>query len=370
VACSLLSPSSSGFSFNGSGCEVDLSHVKAEKNKNLQICFEKLSSASKIIVEVKALFGVSSIRTVHIEYISGGIDEVAQIFYTAAGNVIQIGVGNRETEASCITRQVNVDLLKGLGYRARKTIKKVKAKLKSLVAVRFVGSGIVSSLNVANKRYETHFQNAAKWLKDAQSPDGRWPIEVEKELDGYNKLSSGWSSAMAQGHGISMMVRAAQVTGDDSYWAAASAALTPYKTSTSSGGVANQFMGQAVWFEEYPFPEGHFVLNGFMYALIGLYDLSSARDAPADLGNEARRLFQTGMTSLKTLLPLYDAGKGSFYDLTHFIKKRAPNLARWDYHTVHIQQLRLLNSFLHDEMLSEFATRWNGYLKGDYADHN
>ena len=45
-------------------------------------------------------------------------------------------------------------------------------------------------------------------------------------------------------------------------------------------------------------------------------------------------------------------------------------MARWDYHTVHIQQLRLLNSFLHDDQLSEFATRWAGYLKADYADHN
>ena len=39
------------------------------------------------------------------------------------------------------------------------------------------------------------------------------------------------------------------------------------------------------------------------------------------------------------MLPLYDNGKGSNYDLQHFIKRKAPNRARWDYHTVHIQQV-------------------------------
>ena len=127
---------------------------------------------------------------------------------------------------------------------------------------------------------------------------------------------------MAQGHGISMMVRAAQLTRDESYWKAASLALIPFKKTTAEGGVSNVLMEKYVWYEEYPFPEGHFVLNGFIYALIGLYDLSSARDAPTDLGNEARRLFQSGLASLKQILPLYDTGKGSIYDLTHIIKQK------------------------------------------------
>lgn len=43
----------------------------------------------------------------------------------------------------------------------------------------------------------------------------------------------------------------------------------------SAGGVRNELFGRA-WYEEYPTTPGSFVLNGFMYALIGLYDLSSA----------------------------------------------------------------------------------------------
>ena len=127
---------------------------------------------------------------------------------------------------------------------------------------------------------------------------------------------------MAQGHGISMMVRAAHVTGDESYWLAASQALLPFKKLTVDGGVKNKFMGIYDWYEEYPFHEGHFVLNGFIYSLIGLYDLSAAEDAPEDISKEATILFDNGITSLKALLPLYDAGKGSIYDLRHVVKKK------------------------------------------------
>ena len=47
-----------------------------------------------------------------------------------------------------------------------------------------------------------------------------------------------------------------------------------------------------VWFEEYPFEEGLFVLNGFMYVFIGLLDLSTAPGAPEETKNEAQALFK------------------------------------------------------------------------------
>lgn len=177
---------------------------------------------------------------------------------------------------------------------------------------------------------------------------------------------------MAQGQAISVMVRAAQTTGEVRFWHAAQKALAPFHCLTSEGGVRNMFHERYVWYEEYPFEEGLFVLNGFMYSLIGLYDLSSASSAPQDARDEAKELFDEGIVSLKALLPLYDNGKGSNYDLQHVIKQvRGPNRARWDYHTVHIQQLNLFKSvFRGDAIFAEFAARWTGYLNGHYSDHN
>ena len=104
---------------------------------------------------------------------------------------------------------------------------------------------------------------------------------------------------MAQGHGLSVMVRAAQVTGQTRFWEAAHLALGPFKKDTTEGGVRNRFLNKYVWYEEYPFTEGLYVLNGFMYSLIGLYDLLSAEGAPPNIKLEAKELFDQGLESLK-----------------------------------------------------------------------
>lgn len=41
----------------------------------------------------------------------------------------------------------------------------------------------------------------------------------------------------------------------------------------NSAGVVNRLFDKIVWYEEYPTTPGLFVLNGFIYSLIGLYDL-------------------------------------------------------------------------------------------------
>lgn len=78
-----------------------------------------------------------------------------------------------------------------------------------------------------------------------------------------------------------------------------------------------------------------FVLNGFIYSLIGLYDVVSLTsnglgEDERQAGGDARLLFDQGMTTLKRLLPLFDTGSGSVYDLRHFTLGLSPNIARWD----------------------------------------
>lgn len=128
------------------------------------------------------------------------------------------------------------------------------------------------------------------------------------------------------------------------------------------------FMNKHDWYEEYPTTPSSFVLNGFMYSLIGLYDLKET--AGEKLGKEARLLYERGMESLKAMLPLYDTGSGTIYDLRHFMLGIAPNLARWDYHTTHINQLQLLSTIDESPIFKEFVKRWKSYLKGSRAKHN
>ena len=110
-----------------------------------------------------------------------------------------------------------------------------------------------------------------------------------------------------------------------------------------------------------------YVLNGFIYSLFGLYDLKMSCDSCSDV----EQLFEDGIRSLKKLLPFYDSGSGSIYDLRHFsLPGIPPNLARWDYHTTHINQLLFLSTIESDLIFQTTAKRWISYMKGKRAPHN
>lgn len=173
---------------------------------------------------------------------------------------------------------------------------------------------------------------------------------------------------MGQGHAISVLSRAYYHSGDDRYLAAAVRGLRPFRLSSGKGGVAASFLGKYIWYEEYPTAPSSFVLNGFIFSLLGLYDLKSI--ATGKDADEASALFDQGMNSLKNMLTLYDMGSGTTYDLRHFTLKIAPNLARWDYHATHVNQLLLLGTIDHDPIFTTTAERWIGYMNGKKAAHN
>jgi len=192
---------------------------------------------------------------------------------------------------------------------------------------------------------------------------------VELTGAGFKEKICGYRySSMGQGHAISVLARAYYHSGEAKYLQAAIRGLRPFRLTSAKGGVAALFLGKYVWYEEYPTTPSSFILNGFIYSLIGLYDLKSI--AMGKDAEEATRLFNQGMISLKNMLTLYDTGSGTTYDLRHFTLKTAPNLARWDYHSTHINQLLLLNSIDNDPIFITTAERWIGYMNGKRAAHN
>lgn len=78
---------------------------------------------------------------------------------------------------------------------------------------------------------------------------------------------------MGQGHAISVLARAYHSSYEPQYLKAGLQGLRPFHTPSETGGVLAKFFGKAVWYEEYPTQPSSFVLNGFIYSLIGLYDL-------------------------------------------------------------------------------------------------
>ncbi|KAK6743762.1 hypothetical protein RB195_010825 [Necator americanus] len=262
---------------------------------------------------------------------------------------------NKRKEGNVVLHQGDVKLV-SLGFRGQ-------------VAVR-------QQIEQSENAHRKSFLTAADWLVTNQDEKGGWAVPVERSIaDRRLVLPAGWHSAMAQGHGLSLLTRAYASTQNITYLTAANKALDLFEMEASEGGVRNSLFGY-VWYEEYPTSPGSFVLNGFMYSLIGLYDLSKL--GPSDvvseeirLGTErASKLFSAGMDSLRSLLPLYDTGGGSIYDLRHVGLRTAPNLARWDYHAVHVYLLKWLVQISGDKTLDATADRWIAYSWGKKAKHN
>lgn len=280
---------------------------------------------------------------------------------------ITYGIGPR-TAWSTLTRDLLTDLRKGVGLSNTKAVKATKIMPRRVVRLLLHGRGFVDNVTISTTSHMAAFFAASDWLMRNQDERGGWPIMVTRKLgEGFRALEPGWYSAMAQGQAMSTLVRAYLLTKDQAYLNAALKAVGPYKVASAQHGVKAVFMNRYDWYEEYPTTPSSFVLNGFIYSLLGLYDVT---ETAGERGGEAATLFSRGMESLKAMLPLYDTGSGSIYDLRHFILGTAPNLARWDYHTTHINQLQLLASIDNAPIFKDVVRRWKGYLKGIRAKHN
>jgi len=268
-----------------------------------------------------------------------------------------------------LTRDLLVDLQKGLSFQNKSKKKPSRTKFK-VGSIQLIGSGKLDNLTLSTSCHLEHFYAAAKWLVNHQDQStGGWANPVRRKgTHGIKDLKPGWLSAMGQGHGMSLLARAYYHSGDETFLKSALKGMSPFHTPSKQGGVLAHFLDVVPWYEEYPTSPSSFVLNGFIYSLIGLYDLLTL--APSSQKNDAMVLFQQGMSSLKKLLLLFDNGSGSLYDLRHVGLDTAPNIARWDYHSTHVNQLLLLATIDNDTLLSNTAHRWMRYMVGKRAPHN
>ncbi|KRY47609.1 D-glucuronyl C5-epimerase, partial [Trichinella britovi] len=255
------------------------------------------------------------------------------------------------------TRDLSVDLMHGIGYTSKR-MKKVKLKAIKLVILQlaFAGELCVANVSLQTHAHVDHFLDVANWFVENQDGKGGWSVPVKRSMsNGRLVLKPGWYSAMAQGHAMSVLCRAYLLENKKEYLDSALKAVQLFYINASDGGLINYFYNVFPWYEEYPTTPGSFVLNGFIYSLIGLRDLAFCSER---VNQQVLDIYKIGLNSLKNMLPLYDTGVGSLYDLRHVSLHGAPNVARWDYHAVHIFQLHWLYIIEGDELFKETANRW------------
>ncbi len=215
-----------------------------------------------------------------------------------------------------------------------------------------------------NRSEQTHdaecsrrFLLAATWLADhleRTSADVEvwnhhfeWPYRLP--------LRPPWASALSQGQGISLLVRAAEKAGNPRYLESARRALRAFELSVPEGGVAFRDGKGGFWLEEYPVDPPSHILNGAIAASWGLFDYwLCTREG------RAKALFDQAIATLLRNLHRYDIGFWSLYELPDGGRIRMP--ASSLYHRLHIAQLRILARMTGESFFSSTADRWERYL--------
>jgi heparosan-N-sulfate-glucuronate 5-epimerase len=170
----------------------------------------------------------------------------------------------------------------------------------------------------------------AGWLTHEMKGDGR--LRYHFPMMHTYRLDPGWSSAMAQGEAASLLVRAARTLGDDSLTTAAVRAVHSIVDPTSDLVVETPH-GPVL--QEYPTSPPSHVLNGWIFALWGIFDVAAVTGDRSLLA-----AYDAGVAALIARLPMYSTGwSWSRYDL---YPHRLANIASPFYHRMHIDQLRAL----------------------------
>lgn len=205
-----------------------------------------------------------------------------------------------------------------------------------------------------------------------QDPDGafRYRFPWTYYLTGQT-FEPGWTSGFAQGQALSAFSRLYHLTGDKRYLEAGRKALQFLLTPTSEGGPMDSMAGLHPslsgysFFQEYTVNPGSYVLNGYMATLLGLYDWAQV---PGPSAATARIYFDRGIVTLHHILPYYDIGGISSYDMAHVTYNKVPS-ADVTYHVLVLRLLANLDSITHDDVIEKYETLWQTGLVNEKPSH-
>ncbi len=170
-----------------------------------------------------------------------------------------------------------------------------------------------------------------------------------------NLASDPWISCQTQGWGMSIFMRAYQLTQKDSFREAALSLAQPFLIESVNGGLRKKEKTGRIFYQKLPFHGLHqHILNGFLSSLVGLHELHQATS-----DGLAADLFGQGLETVCTdeVLQTFDIGYSSIYGQLY----QSASPACIAYNRVHVWQLAALSILSGYPQLNFWAAKWHQY---------
>lgn len=194
-------------------------------------------------------------------------------------------------------------------------------------------------LRTREEKYKNKILACAQWAVENQQEDGGW---LAFSFGDYQHPYS----SMAQGEGISLLIRAHILTQDDRLLPAIHKAKDFMLKPIEEGGTAS-YCGEDVYLYEYTHEP--LILNGWIFSLWGLYDYCKYIDS-----TEVQAVLDATLSSLKKKLPDFDSKYWSKYE-------DGKKICSPFYHKLHIAQLKAMHDLFGDPIYKEYADKWQRY---------
>jgi hypothetical protein len=206
--------------------------------------------------------------------------------------------------------------------------------------------------------YREVFLRQADWfvrdLRVLENGVGLWEYKFDFEY--HEGLKGPWRSALAQGQGISVVARAYEMTHDERYLEAAAKAFKAFELQIDEpGGVTCVDEKGYTWFEELIFIPPTHVLNGFIWALWGVYDYYLITQ-----NQGAIQLYEEAVRTLQDNVGRYDIG---FWTIYHLAPTRLKMVVSTYYQRLHVVQLQALFAMTGKQVFKDYADRWEAYYE-------
>lgn len=238
------------------------------------------------------------------------------------------------------------DLAAGLAPaadEAERQLAVATADRRALNPVTVAQLGLVAWERRADPRLLAVATKAAASLSSAAQPDGSIPYLFG--MPHTYALQPPWCSAMAQGQAASLLVRLGLTEGREDLTEAGLLVVRPLLASESPLVSAT---AEGPVLQEYPTTPASHVLNGWIFALFGLYDVSVA-EPQSGRGRRAATAFAEGAAAVAARVEQYATWGGwSRYDL---YPHPLAHVASPFYHRLHVELLRALDRLAPDPRL-------------------